>query len=64
MIHDIIYGITEGVWRVSMAGADLMRWDSDALINANSYLLFLITGTVVGLALLLAGFLRRRPAGR
>lgn len=64
MIHDIIYGITEGVWRVSMAGADLMRWDSDALINANSYLLFLITGTVVGLALLLAGLLRRRPAGR
>lgn len=60
VIHDILYGIMEGVWHLSLADANLLLWNSDALINANSYLLILLTGGVAGLILLLAGLLRRR----
>lgn len=59
MIHDIIGWIMGSGWTVSLAGANLRFWNTNQLINSNSYLLILLTGTIIGGVLLLVGWFRR-----
>lgn len=59
-IQDIIDWILEGVWHVSITEANLFSWGTDMRINANCYLLILLTGIAVGLILLAVGWTRGR----
>lgn len=63
MLHDIINWIIGGGWSLSLAGADLRRWNTDQLINNNSYLLILLTGAVIGIVLLSVGWFQRKKTG-
>ncbi len=60
LIHDIIYLIINGIWHISFSDANLQAWNTDVVINANSYLLILISGCVIGFILLLTGFIISR----
>lgn len=56
LIHDIIYWTMEGIFHISLTDANFHIWNSDAMINANLYLILLLLGCMVGFFLLLAGF--------
>ncbi len=60
LIHDIIYWIMEGVVHISFGDANLQVWNTDAMVNANVYLLILLSGCALGFILLLLGGIRQR----
>ena len=61
LLNDVTNWIMDGIiTRPALLTANLYQWNSDAAINANIYLLSLLTGLIVGGALLAAGFIRRR----
>lgn len=57
-IHDMITWILDGRMEISLLDANLLFWDSDKVINANCYLLLLLSGGIIGGCLLLAGMFR------
>lgn len=59
-IQDVIFWILYGERELTLLQADLWHWHTDALVNANTYLLILLVGVAVGAALIAAGLLRRR----
>lgn len=62
LIGDIIKWILEGNWHTTLSDANLSSWNSDALINANCYLLVLLTGCGIGLILLVLGLFHKKKA--
>lgn len=58
VINDIINWIIEGVMHISLLDANLSIWNNNTTINANSYLLNLLVGCIVGVILLVVGLLR------
>jgi len=60
MMNDIVAWIIEGTMKTSLASVNLMRWNSDILINANVSMLEIILGCVTGVVLLIFGILRRK----
>jgi hypothetical protein len=59
VINTIIEWFVTGEAWFRFTGANLLKWDSYTQINANVYLLILITGLVTGVALLAFGIKRR-----
>lgn len=57
LISDIIVLITEGIWHISLANANLLVWNTDTLINANVYLIILLFGCIIGTILIIAGMI-------
>lgn len=57
MIHDVIYWILEGVLHISIMDANLMAWNTNTLINANTYLLILLLGCFLGAVLIIVGLI-------
>ena len=60
LIYDVIHWIVEGVVHISFSDANLQVWNTDAMINANAYLLILLSGCTLGFILLLLGGIRQR----
>lgn len=60
LIHDIIYWIMEGILHISLIDANLRNWSTDALINANCYLLILLLGCAIGFLFLIIGLFPKR----
>lgn len=60
LIHDIIYWIMEGILQISLLKANLSKWNTDALINSNCYLLILLLGCAIGLLFFLIGSIQKR----
>lgn len=58
-IHDFIALVLDGYLYLSLSDANLLLWNSDRLINANGYLLFLLAGCIIGIILLMIGFVRK-----
>lgn len=56
--HDIVYLITDGIWQLTFKEANLLIWNNNVVINANVYLLMIITCCVVGLFLLTLGVIK------
>jgi predicted anti-sigma-YlaC factor YlaD len=62
VINNIIELIISGTFRFSLRNANLLTWNTDALINANISLIIILTGLIVGGTLLAFGFKRHfRP---
>lgn len=59
LFHDFSEWIMSDFFHISLTGANLWDWSSDALINANCYLLILLSGGVIGIILLIIGIVRR-----
>lgn len=57
--NDIISLILDGTYHLSVFQANLTLWSTNALINANVCLIVLLSSFIIGVLLLLAGFLRR-----
>lgn len=62
LIGDIIQWILEGSRHITLRDANLSSWNSDVLINANCYLLVLLTGCGIGLILLVLGLFHKKKA--
>lgn len=62
--NDIISLILDGTRHLNLFQANLTLWTTDTLINANVCLLVLLSSIVIGVLLLLAGFLRRGKSAR
>lgn len=58
-INNIINWINDGVLYISLADVNLSDWSSDILINANLYCIILVTGFIIGVALLVAGLVKK-----
>ena len=61
MIADVINWVLDGVFRVQLIGANLRIWNEDT-INANVFMLVLLTACCIGGAFLAAGLLRKKAA--
>ena len=61
LINDVTNWILDGViTRPALLTANLCQWHGDAAVNANVYLIMLLTGLIVGGALLVTGVIRKR----
>jgi hypothetical protein len=60
MIENVVYWIIEGVLRFQFRNANLLAWNNDNVINANIFLLTLLTGCIIGGILLVIGLLQKR----
>jgi hypothetical protein len=58
VIENIVYWITDGIFRFQFKNANLLVWNNSAVINANVLLLILLTGCIIGAILLAIGLLR------
>lgn len=58
-INDIISWILDQTARINLADANLMKWNTEVLVNANTYLLILLAGCTAGVILILAGIFHR-----
>jgi len=58
LIHDITMLIQEGIAHITFMDANLWMWSGYDAINANIYLLILLSGCVVGTVLLVIGLIR------
>lgn len=59
LISDVITWILDGIFKIGLANANLLLWNTDDLINANLYLLILLAGGVIGTILLLLGLRKK-----
>lgn len=59
-VSDLIRWIQDGCFYLSMRDANILSWQTDTLINANSYLLIFLAGVCGGLMFILAGLLKNR----
>lgn len=58
LLNDVIYWILEGVFHLSLINANLLVWNTDKLINANLYLLSLLSTLLIGITLIIIGLIR------
>ena len=59
-LQDAIQWILSGVWHVGLLDMDFLHWNNDAAINANIAWLTLVSCSVAGVILLLAGKRRKQ----
>lgn len=62
--NDFISLVIDGTLHLNVFRANLTLWTTDSLINANISLIVLLSSIVIGVLLLLAGFLRRGKSAR
>lgn len=60
VINDVISWILYGIFQLSVSDADLSRWDTDLLINANIYVILAVAGLVFGTIFVGIGIARRK----
>lgn len=58
LLNDVIHLILEGVFHLSLINANLLVWNTDKLINANLYLLSLLSTLLIGITLIIIGLIR------
>lgn len=63
-LSDVINLILYGGFQLSLLNANLMNWSSDALINANAYLLSAIGGLILGAIFVCVGLVSRKKVNK
>lgn len=62
LLNDVIHWILEGVFHISLLNANLLVWNTDNLLNANLYLLSLLSTLFIGIILIIVGVIRNFTA--
>jgi hypothetical protein len=62
LFENILYWITDDVLRLQLANANLTVWNNSGIINANVFLLTLLTGCIIGGIFIAIGLSRKRKS--